>query len=313
MVLIDVEEEFDWDAHFDRQATVTAHLSRLSGAIDLCQGFGIVPVGVCTYPVVAQETSAALIEALVSSGRMIAGAHLHPWVTPPHEEIVEPRNSFPGNLPRALEAAKLAQLTEAITLAVGSRPQIYQAGRYGVGAATRELLRDQGYLVDMSVCPPFDYSSEGGPDFSHEGNDLFWYGSGDDRLLSVPITGAFVGAARSWAPGLFKAASRPNLGWAHLPGILARTGLVERLRLSPEGQTVADMQRLTRSLYADGCRVFTFSFHSPSLLPGRTSYVRSEDDVSDFLAKMTGYFEWFLGEFSGQPTTPLQLHTEFSS
>lgn len=313
VVLIDVEEEFDWDAPFDRQATGTTHISRLKGAADLCQGFGIVPVGVCTYPVVAQESSAALIEELVSSGRMIAGAHLHPWVTPPHDETVEPHNSFPGNLPRELEAAKLAQLTEAITLAVGSRPQIYQAGRYGLGEASRELLREQGYLVDMSVCPPFDYSGEGGPDFSHESNDPSWHGTGDERLLSLPVTGAFIGAAGSRSPRMFRAATHPSLSWAHLPGILARMGLVERLRLSPEGQTVADMQRLTKRLFAEGCRVFTFSFHSPSLLPGGTSYVRSEQDLKAFLGRMSGYFEWFMGEFSGRPTTPLQLHQELSS
>lgn len=313
VVLIDIEEEFDWTADFDRRATSTTHLTRLSDATNLFERYGIVPVGVCTYPVVAQETSAAIIEALVSSGRMIAGAHLHPWVTPPHEERLEQRNSFPGNLPRELEAAKLARLGEAITLALGTRPLVYQAGRYGLGPASRELLLEQGYAVDMSVCPPFDYSGEGGPDYSHEGNDPSWYHTGDRRLLSLPVTGAFVGAAGNMAPGLFKAATRSGLGWARLPAILARSGLAERLRLSPEGQTVSDMRRLTRRLYADGCRVFTFSFHSPSLMPGGTTYVRSEGEARAFLDTMAGYFDWFLGEFCGRPTTPLELHAELSS
>jgi hypothetical protein len=313
VVLIDIEEEFDWDEDFDRQATETSHLTRLQGAIDVFQRFGIVPVGVCTYPVAAQGASAAIIEELVSSGRMVAGAHLHPWVTPPHDEPLERRLSFPGNLPRELEAAKLSQLTEAISLALGTRPQVYQAGRYGLGPATRELLREQGYLVDMSVCPPFDYSSEDGPDYSRESNHPTWHGSGETKLLSLPVTGAFVGASGRWAPALFKAASKPSLSWAHLPGVLARTGLAERLRLSPEGQTVSDMRRLTTHLYSQGCRVFNFSFHSPTLLPGSTSYVRSEADAEDFLQRLSQYFEWFLGDFAGRSTTPLALHQELSS
>ena len=50
----------------------------------------------------------------LAAGRAEIGIQLHPWVNPPFEEEVTPRNSFAGNLPRALEHAKFRNLREAI-------------------------------------------------------------------------------------------------------------------------------------------------------------------------------------------------------
>ena len=49
-------------------------------------------------------------------------------------------NSYPGNLPRDLEAEKLRLLTEKITRSFGTRPVTYLAGRYGFGPNTGEIL-----------------------------------------------------------------------------------------------------------------------------------------------------------------------------
>src|SRR3546814_6885075 len=97
------------------------------------------------------------------------GTHLHPWVNPPFQEVVNATNSYPGNLPPELEHAKLAALTEAIAGAFGARPVVYKAGRYGVGPATAGILEALGYRIDVSVVPFTDFSDDGGPDFSAAG------------------------------------------------------------------------------------------------------------------------------------------------
>ena len=56
-----------------------------------------------------------------TDGRSAVGTQLHPWVNPPFDEEVTAANSFVGNLPAALEAAKLDVLTDAITPAFGTR------------------------------------------------------------------------------------------------------------------------------------------------------------------------------------------------
>jgi hypothetical protein len=54
-------------------------------------------------------------------------------------------------------------------------------------------------------------------------------------------------------------------------------------------------------------RVFTLSFHSPSLKPGCTAYVRDSAELEAFVRRCTEYFEFFRGELGGKPVTPSQL------
>ena len=58
------------------------------------------------------------------------------------------------------------------------------------------------------------------------------------------------------------------------------------------------------ALLRDGLTMFSLTFHSPSVVPGHTPYVRSHADLSTFLKTIERYFEFFFGELGGQPSTP---------
>ena len=60
------------------------------------------------------------------------------------------------------------------------------------------------------------------------------------------------------------------------------------------------MRRLTRSLRADGCQVFSLTYHSPSMVAGHTPYVRTADDLRRFIATVHEYCTWFRDEIGGQ-------------
>ena len=57
-----------------------------------------------------------------------------------------------------------------------------------------------------------------------------------------------------------------------------------------------------------GRKVFTLSFHSPSLAPGNTPYVRSQAELEAFLGRLQGYLDFFMGEIGGTSMTALELH-----
>lgn len=312
LVVIDTEEEFDWEASpaFDRQNTSVEAIRDAYRAQNVFEELGIVPTWVIDYPIASQPIGTERLREWQAAGRALIGAHLHPWVSPPHEEEVNALNSYPGNLPAALERAKLEHLTATIEERTGRRPTVYKAGRYGFGPHTARTLVELGYGVDLSGCPAFDLSADGGPDYSTLGPEPYWFGP-DRTLLGVPTSGAFVGwlarlAGRS-APFLHRAAHRPPFLQARLPGILSRTRALERLMLSPEGHDGVLLKRLTRALVARGVRTFTFSFHSPSLRPGCTPYIRDTRQLMEFLAVCREYFSWFLSELGGVATTPLEL------
>jgi hypothetical protein len=188
------------------------------------------------------------------------------------------------------------------------RPISYKAGRYGIGAGTPQTLRDQGYKIDLSVVPTRDYSSDGGPDFRAFRNTKPFWIDGQGGLLELPFTTSFIGTLSGQAGALFGGIAS-GLGRAmHLPGIFARLGLMNQVNLTPEGVTLREAKALTRHLLANGDRVFTLAFHSTSLTPGSTPYVRDEAQLAKFYAWLEAYFAFFSGEIGGVFMTPRALY-----
>lgn len=311
-VVIHTEEEFDWELPFSRESEGVEHMRYIGRAQQLFERFGIVPNYVIGYPIATQQTGFQLLKEYADDGRALIGAHLHPWVCPPYEEEVNARNSYPGNLPRELEREKLRVLTQAIENTFGMRPKTYLAGRYGNGPNSLGILQELGYEVDISVAPPVDYSADGGPDYSAWSCDLGWYGK-EQRLLVLPGAGGYAGFLRRGGTPLYRLVNRKAFEASRLPGILSRLGVFERVRLSPEDYTLSELKRLSRNLIADGIRCLVFSFHSPSIQPGRTPYVKTEADLQNFLGKCEGYFEYFLSELGGETMHPLQVRAYVES
>ena len=96
-----------------------------------------------------------------------------------------------------------------------------------------------------------------------------------------------------------------------LGGICHRLGLLERIRLSPEGFDPDDLRRLTRHLLARGCKIFNLSLHSPSMKPGCTDYVRSAEERDAFLEVLRGYFDFFANELGGVMRSAEDLAGQF--
>lgn len=311
-VIIDTEEEFDWDKPFSRDNVAVESIAAQHAAQDIFARYGIVPTYVIDYPVASTESSVAVLKPLMEAGSCEIGAHLHPWVSPPYDEEVCTLNSYPGNLTSDLERSKLAQLTETIERNFGRRPTVYKAGRYGVGPNTTSILAELGYKVDVSVVPYTAFTEDGGPDFRDFAFQPYWFGEEAAPLLELPLSCGFYGALSPVGQQLFPLISG-RLGLSvRLPGILSRSRMLERIRLSPEGANHAEHRRLTKSLLAQGCRIFSFTYHSPSLAAGHTPYVRSQAELDAFLDTLDRYFDFFMNELDGQATTPARFHGQLS-
>lgn len=305
-VVIHTEEEFDWSRPHAREETGVEHMRHIGRAQALFDEFGIVPNYVIDYPIASQPLGYETLRRYQDDGRALIGTHLHPWVSPPLTETMTRANTYPGNLPPQLEYEKLRVLTETIAENFGQRPLTYLAGRYGNGPHSAAILEELGYEVDISVAPPIDYSADGGPDYSGYTAQPFWFGKRQE-LLGLPGGGCYAGWLRVGGAPFYRLITHTALRWARLPAITSRLRAFERIRLSPEDYTLAEMQRMTRAMLHDGQRIFVFSFHSPSVHPGYTPYVRDEAGLKRFLGKTRAYFEWFMRDLSGQSMTPLEI------
>ncbi len=311
LVVVDTEEEFDWLKPLNRNNTSVRAMRSIGRFQGICDRYGIRPTYAANYPVVTQPDGIEPLREIFDNKRAVLAAHVHPWVNPPHTEEVCEKNSFSGNLPYELEKEKLLLLLNAQEKAFGIRPKAYKAGRYGVGPNTVDILHELGINIDLSVCPPMDYRPGHGPDFSCHPAEPVWI-EAKTRILEIPITGAYIGFMHSLGHPFYRLLTARSLQWAHLPGIAARLRAFDRLLLSPEGYTSAEHRYLTQTLYHRGVRTFTFSLHSPSVVPGCTPYVRSKAELQKFFDTCQRYFDFFFNEMNGITMTPyeLKLHLE---
>jgi len=308
LVVVDTEEEFDWGAAPDSNANAVTAMDHIDRVQAIFNEYGITPCYVIDYPIASKAGGYRKLRQYAEQGQCEIGAHLHPWVNPPVTEKLTPANTYPGNLPAGLEREKLELLRDAIAENLGVTPVAYKAGRYGFGPNTGQTLEELGFSIDLSVCPPLDSRADGGPDYRRFDARPFWFGSRhSNALLEIPCTGGFLGWAGGAALPLYETALA--LKKLHVPGIMSRLGAVDRLMLSPEGFTSAEHIRLTRALYKQGLRTFTWSFHSPSVVPGHTAYVQSDDQLTEFLARFRRFFDFFFNELGGQATTPTRLRS----
>lgn len=297
IITIDTEEEFDWDQPFTRENHSLEHIASIEKFQKLCNQNNVNPIYLVDYPIVANDAAVELIGHYVKRNLADVGIQLHGWVNPPFDEDVNNFNSYASNLPPELERAKLTNLYEFIEKRFAIKPMIYRAGRYGAGLNTYNILRDLGVKIDTSVRSRFSYKLQDGPDYSKYPINPYWIEK--NTLLELPVTTVFNGLLGNISSNIYHDIFESKIARS----ILARTQLIERIALTPEGTPANKaVQGINRAL-KEGVKILNFSFHSPSLSPGYTPYIRSERDLELF-------YEWWdiiFAHLSKCEVTPISM------
>ncbi|GGJ39063.1 hypothetical protein GCM10011393_06640 [Sphingopyxis bauzanensis] len=304
-VTIDTEEDFDWTAPFARTGYSLASVPALAD----CQGYferaGVRPIYLVDWPIVADDRAVEILGAAQTRGDCEIGAQLHPWVTPPHDEDVSARNSYTGNLALDLQRAKMTALRDAISTRFAMTPIVYRAGRYGLGANTATMLAELGFRCDTSVRSGFDYRAGHGPDYRSTSLHPWWVRTEAGAVLEMPVTTVFGGLLGRAGRHIYHCLARNG---THVGAALARLGMVERIALTPEGIPAERACKAIDLAIDLRLPVLNFSFHSPSLQPGNTPYVRTPADLDLF-------YRWWdvvlnhLAQRGVEPTTAAQILT----
>lgn len=286
VITVDTEEEFDWTAPLDAQNRAISHLEHIGAFQALCGDYGVCPVYLLDYPVAASARARDILMPYVDNSAAEIGVHLHPWVNPPFVRDPAERSGYPGNLAPEHEAAKFTELMAAIQKNFGQNPLMYRAGRYGLGPRTAQMLREAGIRIDSSVRPGFNYAKDGGPNYTYHPSAPYWTDAAHS-LLELPLTTIYDGFLRRWGAGISAHMHRLPL----LPALLARSKALNRITLSPEAVSIAEAKAGIDRAVASHVSVLVFAFHSPSLKPGCTPYVRNDTDLEQFYAWWRAIFD----------------------
>jgi hypothetical protein len=305
LVLVDAEEEFNWSS-YSPNAKGVRNIALQFKAQNIFNAHCVTPTYLVDFPVASQAEGYEPLRELVKAGACKIGAQLHPWVNPPLEEEITVRNTYAGNLPEALERAKIEKLTSVIEENFGQRPNVFRAGRWGAGPNTAAIITSLGYTIDSSILPLANFSIEGGPNYMSARAFPYWVDAG--ALLELPVTVGVLGLLK----GLGARGRSILLGRSStrllLPGVLSHLGLLERIRLTPEGTPIEDAKRLTRGLLQQGQRLFVVSYHSSSLLPGGNPYASNAADVERLLDWLGSYLTFFFQTLGGKATTAEEVY-----
>lgn len=297
LVTIDTEED-NWHVLSDQPYTTT-NIEELPNFQKLCDAYRIKPTYLVTYQVASNRASANILKNLYQSNNCDIGAHCHPWNTPPLEEAKSKRNTMLCHLNPELQLKKLTALRDIIRDNIGITPLSFRAGRWGYSYEVGENLAKLGFVVDTSVCPYVDWRDDFGPDFSNVRLKPYWTNtspifreSPELRLLEIPATIGFLQQDFESAYRLYRHTSQGLLKRLHITGLLAKLRVVNKIWLSPETSSTADLITLTKKLQAKSFSFINLVFHSSSLKAGLTPFAKTKSEQTRLLETLRDFFEF---------------------
>ncbi len=299
VVSIDTEEDiWGWASTAPVTCGNVKELPRLARFFRRLQ---VRPTFFVTYRVMSDPSARAVLRELAAEDWIEMGCHVHPWNTPPLDD--SPRRTMLHNLPRGVQAAKIGTATETFGEVFGHTPTSFRAGRFGFGRVTADCLIAQGYRVDSSVTPFFDWTgSSDGQDYTSAPLDIYGldpeHGLFDDspraRLIEVPLTSGYTRMRPRHWEAVARFLNHRAVRVTHIGGIGSLALGFRKTILSPESHTIEDLTALGTRVVESGVGHLHMFFHSSSLVPGLTPFSRTPEEV----ARLFGRIEEVLNRFS---------------
>jgi hypothetical protein len=298
-VTVDTEADAQWEPGVP---ITTKNVAFWPPFQDLCERHGVAPTYLVASEITEDQHARDLLGEWAARGAAEVGAHLHPWTTPPYADrpglrYNDPVHAFPSQLPDELLREKTTTLTGQIEAAFGKRPTSYRAGRFGFDRRLARYLADDGYAVDSSVTPLWDWSKYpgldgvGGPDFrAHSQRPFLIRGSGPRELLEIPVTlFATYAPLRRWPVLLEAYRSLPLRAARKL--LLSRWLLPQPMWLAPDPRyTAEDIAGVWRCAEESGITAAVMMFHSSELMPGGSPFRPDAASIADLLASLDTFF-----------------------
>lgn len=293
VVSIDTEEEGLWGGNFDAHPS-TENLRGLERFQQFCDDRQVLPTYLIDAPVVMDGWAVERLRRWQDTERCEIGTHCHPWCNPPLDgKPISNQSTFMCNLNESSQRQKLEWLTDKIESKFGRRPTSFRAGRYGFDSVGARILADLGYIVDSSVLPFRSYAAEGGADYRdacahpyriHE-SDLLKSDPGG-RLIEVPVTSGFTRPGFQWRNRCRRFLSETPVRRFRVAGVADRLNILRWAKLSPENTSVIDAKSLIDAALKGNASVLVLMFHSSSLIPGFSPYVKTDTDLEHFYATL---------------------------
>jgi hypothetical protein len=147
-----------------------------------------------------------------------------------------------------------------LVLDTGTMPQFARFEAFFESEGVTPVVADGEDRIDTSVQPKFDHRAVGGADYRRHPLVPYWLDDEQTRL-ELPRTAVFWGMLRRQGDWLYPAFARTP----RRRRLLANLGLLDRVRLNPNGVSVDHAIRGIDMALDDGLPVLVFSFDLSSV------------------------------------------------
>lgn len=291
---VDVEESFNWHKSSFEHGSIS-DVEDIKLFHHQCVEMGVSPIYLITYRILEDSGFTQFFKLKQQLGECELGIHLHSWNTPP---VSAEEPTFQCALPVSLERQKLINLADKFKSVFGYRPTIHRAGRYGIDFESYRALAELGIQVDLSPSSGFDFSEKGGPSFTHLTNNVFGL---DDypHLMCLPVPSI------SFLRG-------PD--WLHrYTSVLKKYLRSQPVRLTPEGNSVDRMKRITQSLIKQGTKDIVITIHSTSFSQGANPYTQDENSNVVMINNTFEFIDWCLKSEVIKCATTQEIYNDYHS
>jgi hypothetical protein len=291
IITIDTEED-QWSSYKFRDPTVN-NVERLPQIQKVFHKHRVKPTYLVNYLVAADKRASAVIKELSQENGVEIGSHCHPWNTPPLRLADKKGETILCNLPRKHQYEKLHSVETAIKSNINVKPVSFRAGRWGFSHKVAHNLLELDYEIDTSITPMVDWTFCGGPNYSMFTNEPFRYfptpksrSKSNKYLLEVPATIGF--NRRYYRLGVVtnRTLMTKPLRIFKLKGLLHRARIFQTVWLSPEQSSFKQIKNLLKVCKYHKLKCVNLSFHSSSLVPGSTPFVRNQKDFTAFVDRI---------------------------
>lgn len=289
-VLITIDTEEDEWGEYTRQKYKVENISQLPLVQELFDRYNARPTYLVDWPVATNKKAIKVLKSILDKNHCAIGTHCHSWNTPPQNAPATEFTSMLSNLPYNDIYCKIANLHRAITDAFGKKPTVFRSGRYGFNSDVAGSLLELGYVADSSMTPFWDWRKLSGPDFRRISTyhyrfnkDSLFKAAENGPLIEFPLSIGFLQKINFLHKIIRRTFSVSHLSKIKIIGLLEKLSIHNLVWLSPEKADGSTMVRLANRFVKLKHRFLVLDFHSTSLLPGKSPYIRNSEDLRKFL------------------------------
>lgn len=304
VISIDVEEEGLFSGKYSRTPPGVRNVSHLDALNFVYDEFGFPLTLLTSYQVAKDDAASDMLVRMREERGTEIGAHLHPWNTPPLEDVgPEPVRS--DAMPIDLLRAKMTTLFKALEDRFGTPATSFRMGRWDFGKQIEQLLPEFGIQVDASHAP-LRYA-RGGPDrFLTPSYDPYLLPAVGDhpRVTEAPLTMLPVLPITARCTHTFARLMPPKIK----DSILANYSAVAAASIQPVWYPSTSMRWAARLHRRRGGNVLVMFLHSSELMPGHSPNFPNQEAVDRLVEKIRHFLGWLTQSGPIQGVTLSELH-----